>query len=500
MKKSYDTILLLLLVGSSVLVSAQDYLSLPEFTLSEEEIASHIYFLASDELKGRRTGEEGNNIAARYIAEQFRSYGLKTPPGQESYFQPIEFEKRIVLKESSIETASGEIVGSACAMLNGDEMKVESRLVFAKNGWVDEEKGIDDYEDLDVYGKIVLVNVGVPGESSIRKVLSLSAKKRMLAEERGALALVELYRENFPWNYISRAITSGRMGVKDPTNLESILPHFWVNNQDQQAGKKLIDGENVTLKGGGILSSSLISNNVIGLIEGTNISKKQEYVVLTAHYDHIGVSKPSVAGGDSINNGARDNATGVAALLTAAKALAEERPERSILLIAFTAEEMGLLGSQYYVEHPLLPLDKMVFNLNSDGAGYTDTTLVAIMGYDRVGAKEEFDLACQRLGVTPFADPAPEQNLFDRSDNVSFARKGIPAPTMSPGFEAFTQELMQHYHSTSDEVASLNLSYIATFVRTYAHAARLIANKDKTPRWVEGDKYEGAAKELYELD
>ncbi|MEL6192957.1 MAG: M28 family peptidase [Bacteroidota bacterium] len=500
MKRIYGLLLLPILFGNPFLLQAQDYTTLPEFQISQEEIASHVFFLASDELKGRRTGEEGNNVASRYIAEQFRSYGLKTPPGQDSYFQTIMFEQKMAMGESTIETEEGEIGASTCVMLNGDKINLEGELVFVKNGWVDEEKGIDDYEGLDVYGKIVLAQVGIPGETSIRKMLAASPQKRATAEEKGAIAIVEVYRETFPWNYISRAIGSGRMSVKEPDQLVSNLPHFWVNNQDQQQTEKLADSKMITLKGGGIANNSKYSSNVIGIIEGKNPEKKDEYVVLTAHFDHIGVSKPSEAGGDSINNGARDNAMGVAALLTAAKALQEKKPARSIIVMALTAEEIGLIGSQYYVDHPLIPLNKTVFNLNSDGAGYTDTSLIAIMGYDRVGAKKEFDLACERLGVEPFADPAPEQNLFDRSDNVSFARKGIPAPTMSPGFEAFTQELMQHYHSTSDEAESLNLNYLATFARTFAHTARLIANKDLTPRWVEGDKYEEISKQLYELD
>ena len=500
MKRTYILLLLSYLLGSSVILTAQDYSSLPEFQISQEEIASHVFFLASDELKGRRTGEEGNNVASRYIAEQFRSYGLKTPPGQDSYFQTIMFEQKMAMGESTIEAEEGQIDAANCVMLNGEKIDAEGELVFVRNGWVDEEKGIDDYKGLDVYGKIVLAQVGIPGETSIRKMLSASPKKRAIAEEKGAIALIEVYRETFPWNYISRAIGSGRMSVKEPNQIVSNLPHFWVNNQDQQHTEKLADGKTITLKGGGIENNSKYSSNVIGIIEGSDPEKKEEFMVLTAHFDHIGVSKPSEAGGDSINNGARDNAMGVAALLTAAKALQEKKPARSIIVMALTAEEIGLIGSQYYVDHPLIPLNKTVFNLNSDGAGYTDTSLIAIMGYDRVGTKAEFDIACERLGVTPFADPAPEQNLFDRSDNVSFARKGIPAPTMSPGFEAFTQELMQHYHSTSDEAESLNLNYVATFARTFAHAARLIANKDLTPRWVEGDKYEEVSKELYQLD
>ena len=185
MKRIYGLLLLSALLGNSYLLPAQDYTSLPEFQISQEEIASHVFFLASDELKGRRTGEEGNNVASRYIAEQFRSYGLKTPPGQDSYFQTIMFEQKMTMGESSIETEEGQINGSNCLMLNGEKIDAEGELVFVKSGWVDEEKEIDDYEGLDVYGKIVLAQVGIPGETSVRKMLAASPQKRAIAEKKG---------------------------------------------------------------------------------------------------------------------------------------------------------------------------------------------------------------------------------------------------------------------------------------------------------------------------
>jgi len=162
-----------------------------------------------------------------------------------------------------------------------------------------------------------------------------------------------------------------------------------------------------------------------------------------------------------------------------------------------TAEEVGLLGSQYYANHPLLPLNKCIFNINSDGAGYNDTTIVAVMGLDRTGAKAEMETASKAFGLGIFADPSPEQGLFDRSDNVSFAKKGIPAPTFTPGFREFNGEIMKNYHQVSDNPETIDFNYLLKFSQAFTYAARLIADMPKAPQWIAGDKYEEAAKKLY---
>ena len=200
---------------------------------------------------------------------------------------------------------------------------------------------------------------------------------------------------------------------------------------------------------------------------------------------------------DSIFNGTRDNAFGTANILVAARALAEVRPKRSILVLGFTGEEMGLLGSKYYAEHPVVPLEKCVFNLNNDGAGYNDTTLVTTFGGVRTGALKELQTAAAAFGLKVNEDPAPEQNLFDRSDNVSFAAKGIPSPTWSPGFTAFDDRIFKYYHQVTDNPNTISYTYLKRFCQAYAHAARLIANNPARPQWTKGDKYEAAGQQLY---
>jgi Zn-dependent M28 family amino/carboxypeptidase len=184
-------------------------------------------------------------------------------------------------------------------------------------------------------------------------------------------------------------------------------------------------------------------------------------------------------------------------MLTAAKTLSLKPAKRSVLFIGYTAEEVGLLGSRYYSEHPLVPLNQCVFNLNSDGAGYSDKTLVSVIGLDRTNCKAEIEAGCNAFGLSVFGDPAPEQGLFDRSDNVSLAAKGIPAPDFSPGFKSFDGEIAKYYHQATDNPESIDFDYLLKFCQSFAYSARLIANKSVRPYWTAGDKYEPAAKALY---
>jgi Zn-dependent M28 family amino/carboxypeptidase len=166
-------------------------------------------------------------------------------------------------------------------------------------------------------------------------------------------------------------------------------------------------------------------------------------------------------------------------------------------VLALTGEEVGLLGSSYYAEHPLVPLKQTIFNLNTDGAGYNDTTIISVIGLERTGAKAEIEAAATAFGLGVFAEPAPEQGLFDRSDNVNFAAKGIPAPTFTPGFKSFDEAIGKYYHQAIDNPESLDFAYVHRFCQAYAHAARLIANRLTRPQWSAGDKYESAGKALY---
>lgn len=243
-------------------------------------------------------------------------------------------------------------------------------------------------------------------------------------------------------------------------------------------------------------SSVVQSKNVIGVVEGSNPDLRNEYVLLAAHYDHVGVG-PATAEGDSIYNGARDNAVGVATVMAAGKYFADHPPKRSVIFALWTAEELGLVGSRYFAENPPVPLDQIIYNLNIDGAGYNDTTLVTVVGLERTEAESIFRSSTREFGLDVNPSPVPELGLFNRSDNVHFARRGIPAPTFSLGFTAFDEEIQYYYHQPTDESGSLNFDYVTRYSRAYILSAERIANADEAPFWVPGDEFEDEGIQLY---
>lgn len=487
-------IMLLNFVLFASFLSAQP---LPEFSIPMSEPSAHIKFLASDELEGRMTGEHGNNVAARYIATQFQRYGVK--PITPNYFQPISFIKRISPKLLALKLGNRTIDSDDLLLLTGDSVNLSAPLVYVGFGIVDSASGRDDYSGIDVKGKIVVARLGTSEDDSPRALFGSFKQKQDAAKAKGALALIELYRFSFPFSSLKQFFGGGSLAIDDSTSTTGTFTHILLNDDNSEIRKDVQTKKNLnaTLQTDGYKEQKVISNNVVGVIEGTDPKLKEEFVMLSAHYDHIGV-KPTPNSTDSIYNGARDNAMGTTALLCAARIFSEAPPKRSILLLACTGEEMGLLGSEYYAEHPLVPLNKTVFNLNIDGAGYNDTSIVTVIGLERTTAEPDILEACKAFGLGAVRDPAPEQNLFDRSDNVSFARKGIPAPTFSPGFRAFDDAINKFYHQAADQAdENFDFAYFHRFVKAFIHAARRIADNPSAPQWKSGDKYESVGKKLY---
>jgi hypothetical protein len=499
MKNTVTSLLLSLLVLIPAL--AQKKSALPEFALQKGELETHMRFLASDELMGRRTGEQGNLVAARYVAEQFRRYGLIPAPGQSSYMQAVPLEKMGALQGGTLYVGNDTLQSQEdWILMSGNATDLSAPLVYVGFGLDDAAKGWDDYKGLDYKGKIVLVQSGSPDATTPSEIISVSNEKRKLAAQRGAVAIIELFKAPIPWNFVTKYFSGDRIALA-AEGTPATLPHAWVNGQEAKYTKLLRAATEVRFQTDGRRVQTINGYNVVAYIEGTDTKFKNEYVLLSAHYDHVGVGKQ---GGqpytpeDSIFNGARDNAFGTVSLLAAAEALVKNPPKRSVLLVALTGEEVGLLGSKYYASHPLLPLKNCIFNLNTDGAGYNDTRILAVIGLDRTGARAEIEKASKAFGLDVVADPAPEQGLFDRSDNVSFASKGIPAPTITPGFRTFDAELMKNYHQASDNPETIDFDYLLKFCQAYAYASRLIADRAQAPEWIKGDKYEKAAKQLYE--
>ncbi|GAB4026850.1 M28 family peptidase [Spirosoma gilvum] len=472
---------------------------LPEFSIPRAEVEAHIRFIASDELQGRRTGEPGNWTAARYIAEQFRLLGLKpavTTDNRQDYFQRIDFEKVKAATAATLVMGKDTLkLGKELAVMAGSATNITGEVVYVGYGLTD---GEDGYKGRDVKGRIVVAQGGSPEAKGPGAIFGASTAKRKLASEKGAAALIELYSESIPWNFVNQYFSREQVAL--PSGGGAPIAHLWINNANNQYKQLKEPGQTVTLSTTGRPKTMAPSANVAGIIEGSDPKLKDEYVVLSAHFDHVGVGKQGGAPyqpSDSIFNGARDNAIGTVAILEAAKVLSQQRPKRSVLVLALTGEEVGLLGSRYYSEHPLVPLKQTIFDFNTDGAGYSDTTIVSVIGLERTGAKAEIEAGAKAFGLSVLAEPAPEQGLFDRSDNVNFATKGVPAPDFAPGFKSFDAEIAKYYHQAADNPETLNFSYVLRFCQAYAHAARLIADRATRPQWSAGDKYEAAGKALY---
>ena len=472
--------------------------TLAESSITRAEIEAHVRFLASDELEGRRTGEKGNWTAARYVAEQFRQLGLKPAGDEGDYFQRIGFEKVKSATSATLLVGKDTLrLGKEVVVMAGGPADVTGEVLYVGYGLTN---GDDGYKGRDVKGRIVVAQGGSPEAKSPGEIFRASAEKRRLATEKGASALIELYSESIPWGLVNQYFSREQISLPATTEKNTAVAHLWLNNANNQYKQLKEIGQTVTLRTSGRPRTPAPSANVAGIIEGVDPKLKNEYVVLSAHFDHVGVGKQGGSPyqpSDSIFNGARDNAMGVTAILEAAKLLSQQRPGRSVLVLAFTGEEIGLLGSKYYTEHPLVPLKQTIFDLDTDGAGYSDTTIVSVIGLERTGAKTEIEAGAKAFGLSVFAEPAPEQGLFDRSDNVNFAIKGIPAPDFSPGFKAFDQEIAKYYHQAIDNPESLNFNYVLRYCQAYAYTARLIANRPTRPQWSVGDKYEAASKTLY---
>lgn len=471
------------------LAQAQVTLSIDDI-VTKSEVEAHIRFLASDALRGRGNNSPEIEIAAEYIAERFRAYGADPAVGQ-SYFQEIKLIKTTPSPTANLNIGDNRLLqGIDMVVIDGFGNEIEGKSVFAGYGFE------SDLEGLSVQGRIVFARIGSAENQSPGFYLQTFGEKQELIREKGGLALVELYdNQNVPWELIGNYLSKHELARSDGS--DAGLPTVWVKDLDgsflELVRKK--KGRNVSLSIPNADEEPWTAKNVLGVVEGQDPEMKNEYLVLSAHYDHMGIGAP--VNGDSIYNGARDNGIGVSAMLNAVRYLSQNPPARSVIFFACAAEEVGMLGSKWYVNNPVRPLNQTVFNLNTDGAGYNDISKVTVVGLGRNSVEDLIRASCQIYGLEAIPDPAPEQNLFNRSDNVHFARAGIPAVDFAPGLTAFDQEISKYYHQPQDEISSLDLDYVHKFVKALVSTAEKIANHPQTPTWTPGDKYEEQSKKLY---
>ncbi|SFT56312.1 Zn-dependent amino-or carboxypeptidase, M28 family [Algoriphagus locisalis] len=484
------------LLGLSLLLSftfvAEAQKKKIEKKFNERDAITDLTYLTSDELKGRDPASPEMALAYDYIALQLKEAGAKPVPGADGYFQNIPF--RLSSPPSTGKITLGDSTynqGENLLVLDGESLSGSYELVDVGFGTP------EDFEGKDLTGKIAVSSVGAPDKMSPADLFALGNEKTANAKKQGAVALIERFNiPSIPWQLIANYLNRAQMGIDKGES--SKLPYIWVKDLSNDLPKAIAtrSAKSAVLEIEGKSNTPVDGKNVIAWIEGTDKNLKDEYVMLSAHYDHVGIGRPD-AEGDSIYNGARDNAVGTVAVMNAAKFFAKNPPKRSVLLALWTAEEKGLLGSRYFAENPLIPLNQIIYNLNIDGAGYNDTSIITVIGLGRTTADDLVSEAVADFGLKAIADPAPEQGLYDRSDNVNFAKEGIPAPTFSLGFTAFDDEINKYYHKAGDEVDSLDLDYVTLYWKSYILAAQNIANAANQPMWVAGDKYEEAGKKLY---
>jgi hypothetical protein len=466
-------------------------------TTSKATIEGQVYFLADDLLKGRETGTPENKIAASYLANTFGSYGVKPNPKTGTFYQDVKLKRISPPSEVTIEINGQKI--NDYAFIYPSPVNTDSDAVYLNYGLE------DDYKGKSIKGKVIIIKSGIADTKDTRAAFDLREKKQELAQSNGVTVIIELIDadENM-WDFIDHNFNGSKLMLsknevhKDDKSYNHQAACLWVLDHNHKMVAQLSTSQSLKSKVtiGAKKEEIVMSQNVIGVVEGADPILKEEFIIYSAHYDHVGIGAPDETG-DTIYNGARDNAIGTTTVVSIAENLAKYPTKRSALFILFAGEEKGLLGSELYLEHPVLPLQQMTYSFNNDNGGYNDTSLATIIGLQRTTAQQHSKDAAHIFGLTAIDDRAPEQGLFERNDNVHFAKKGIPAPTFSLGFLAFDGEVTKYYHRPGDDADSLDYDYLPKFFRAYVMSGRYIANDPKTPVWRTGDKYEAAGKALY---
>jgi Zn-dependent M28 family amino/carboxypeptidase len=521
--------------NSSDTASPEDGLS----AFSADSLQKHIAVLASDEFTGRKPFTEGETKTISYLKEQFAAVGLE-PGNGDSYFQEVPMV-RIATQaaaEMKVESAKGNFA------LNGFDDYViwtdktdsavsltSNELVFAGYGVVAPEYNWNDYKDLDVKGKVVLVLVNDPGfnagDTSLFKGKTMTYYGRWTYKfeeaarqgAKGCLIVHETEAASYPFTVVQNNWNGSRLRLDNRGKQETLCDVIgWISGP---AAKKLLEaagkdstlfttadkpgfkGESLGLK----LSVDMKikteynkSNNVIGKITGTKYP--DEYIIYTAHWDHLGIGK--AYNNDSIYNGALDNASATAGLLELARAFKgmNTKPERTIVILSVTAEEQGLWGSAYYANNPVYPVNKTLANINMDGLNwYGKTKDIIVVGKGQNELEDYLKEEAEKIGRTVSFEAHPEAGSYYRSDHFNFAKVGVPALYTSSGIEVIGKEAgygkekedeytEKNYHRPSDQYDSTwVLDGAIDDLKLLFQVGKRLAFTQKWPEWKEGSEF-----------
>ena len=511
--------------------------------ITEADFAYRISALADDRFEGRGPASEHGEQAATWIAEEMDAIGLEPAGEERGWYQPVPLiESTLDETASSFDiTIDGEPMGlqtnvDVVYWSQNPEEQVslsDSDLVFVGYGVVAPEYGWNDYEGVDVTGKTVVILINDPGfadpDSGLfngsamtyygRWTYKYEEAARQGAE--GAIIVHQTAPAAYPWGTVQSSWSGPQFTLASSAGQERADVQAWITEEkaaelfdaldldfaELSASALSPDFEPVDM-GRASLSASLsnslrtlTSNNVAGMVEGSE--RPDEFVLFMAHWDHIGI-RLNFAGDDQIYNGAVDNATGVSAMLELAEAYAKSDtpPERSVIFVAVTAEEQGLLGSEYYAQNPLIPLDQTVAGFNFDGIlpiGRTED--IVVIGYGASELEDLLRLEAEADGMYLSPDPNPEAGYFYRSDHVTLARRGVPmlyadsGSVAEEGGEDYGAQIeaayrLQAYHKPADEFdPNWDMSGFVQSAELMYRVSRRLTDSEDWPNWYEENEF-----------
>ena len=496
-------------------------------TIDPDGISNHIQRLASDEMEGRAPGGAGEELATAYIADYFRSIGLDTSFQDVPLVGTTGTPTSLTLRKG----AETRTLAYRDEFMAWTTREVESialdpaEMVFVGYGTVAPEYDWNDYEGVDVEGKVLLMLVGDPpledesmfGGSAMTYYGRWTYKYEEAARQgaSGAFIVHETAPAGYPWEVVSGSWSGEQFDmVKADKGASETGIQGWITLEMAQqlaawARQSFDDLKQQALSSDfnpiplGVNASVEIKNtlrhvdskNVVGVLEG----ETDEYVVFSSHWDHIG--RDDSLEGDQIYNGAVDNASGIATMLEIARTFSElpERPRRSVVFLAVTAEEQGLLGSKYYAENPLFPLERTVANINIDGANvYGPTDEIIVIGYGYTTLENNLRRIAAEQGRTVVPDPESEKGFYYRSDQFNFAKKGVPALyTDSTSLEDSNRYTAERYHKPSDEFdPAWDFEGAVTDTVALFRVALEIANSEEWPEWMPGTEFKAVREEM----
>jgi Zn-dependent M28 family amino/carboxypeptidase len=487
---------------------------------------NHIKFLADDKLEGRDTGSRGERAAQAYAVEQLKSAGAE-PAGVNGFYQPVKFVSRQIVEKDcsltlirdgrreSLTLGEDAIIGTRIM----PAPEVEAPLVFVGYGLKVPEKNYDDFAGVDVLGKIIVIFSGSPAEipGALASHYQTAAERWKVLRAAGAVGVVSLINPasmDIPWSRVALNRAHPTMDLDYPEFNETEGAKLAVTVNPASA-EKFFAGSGHTFEEIAALGkerkplphfplavslaaktkvevTKVESANLVAKLRGSDPVLKDEYVVLSAHLDHIGIGEP--INGDRIYNGAMDNGSGSALVLDMAASFKKnpERLRRSILLVLVTGEEKGLLGSKYFAAHPTVAPKSIVADVNVDMfLPIVPLRLLTVLGLDDSDLGDRVREIAQSLGVRVQPDPEPLRNLFVRSDQYNFIRHGVPSVIMSvapepgsPEQKIFKDWLTQRYHAPSDDVDQpVDLAAAAKYEEIVRTLLINIANGDHRPEW-----------------